>query len=159
MYDPNASNPERRHDQHPDAVKPEQAALIRSSFDMMWPIRRHMADLFYSRLFELAPEARRLFPDDMEQQRIKLMDMIAAIVGALDQRELFQSIITHSGRQHAEFGVTPSQYVAFGEALIWSLERQFGAAFTPELGKAWRGLYAIVQHEMVRAGGQPFALR
>ena len=32
------------------------------------------------------------------------MDMIAAIVGALDQRELFQSLITHTGRQHAQFG-------------------------------------------------------
>jgi enterochelin esterase-like enzyme len=27
------------------------------------------------------------------------MDMIAAIVGALDWRELFHSIISHSGRQ------------------------------------------------------------
>jgi hypothetical protein len=54
------------------------------------------------------------------------MDMIAAIVGALDERELFQSIISHSGRQHARFGVSRSHFVAFGDALIWSLEQKFG---------------------------------
>ena len=30
----------------------------------------------------------------MERQHLKLMDMIAAIVGALDERELFQSTLT-----------------------------------------------------------------
>jgi len=134
------------------AMTPEQAALIRTSFDAMWPVRRQLSDLFYSRFFALVPEARGMFPADMEKQRLKLMDMIAAIVGALDQRELFQSLITHSGRQHAGFGVTPLQYAAFGEALTWSLERQFGAAFTPELRAAWSTLYAIVQDEMVHAG-------
>jgi len=132
----------------------EQATLIRTSFDAMWPIRRQLAEHFYSRFFELVPEARRMFPADMEKQRLKLMDMIAAIVGSLDQRDLLQSLIAHSGRQHAAFGVTPPQYAALGEALIWSLERQFGAAFTPELRAAWRALYAVVQDEMVRAGAQ-----
>src|SRR5437588_7248797 len=60
-------------------------------------------DLCYTRLFELAPDTRALFPGDMDRQRFKLMDMIAALVGALDHRELFQSLITHSGRKHARF--------------------------------------------------------
>src|SRR6516165_1437744 len=47
-------------------------------------------------LFELAPDAQRLFPSDMERQHLKLMDMIAAIVSALDERELFQSIISQA---------------------------------------------------------------
>jgi hemoglobin-like flavoprotein len=133
-------------------MTPEQAALIRKSFDAMWPMRVNLAELCYSKLFELAPDARRLFPTDMERQRLKLMDMIAALVGALDQRELFQSLIAHSGRQHAEFGVRPAQYAAFGQALIWSFEQKFGAAFTPELREAWQALYDIVQQEMMRAG-------
>src|SRR5262245_13022713 len=133
-------------------MTPAQADLIRSSFDTMWPVRRQLAELCYGRLFELAPEARGLFRNDMERQRLKLMDMMAALVGALDQRELFQSLIVHSGRQHATFGVSPAQYAAFGEALIWSLAQQFGAAFTPELRAAWIALYAAVQQDMIRAG-------
>jgi hemoglobin-like flavoprotein len=101
--------------------------------------------------FQLAPDARRLFSSDLDRQHLKLMDMIAAIVGALDKRELFQSLILNSGRQHAEFGAKPSHFVAFGEALVWGLEQQFGAAFTPELKEAWTTLYDAVQDEMIRA--------
>jgi hypothetical protein len=36
--------------------------------------------------------------------------------------------------------------------LIWGLEQQFGAAFTPEMKKAWIELYDDVQREMMRAG-------
>ena len=116
----------------------------------MWPIRRDIADLCYSRFFELAPDARDLFAGDMERQRVKLMDMIAALVGSLDEHPLFQSMVTNSGRTHARFGVQPSQYVAMGEALMWSLDYKFGASFTPELREAWRALYATVQIEMQR---------
>jgi hypothetical protein len=59
----------------------------------MWPMRRSIAVLCYGRFFKLVPEARGLFPRDMERQQLKLMDMIAALVGALDQRELFQSTV------------------------------------------------------------------
>jgi hemoglobin-like flavoprotein len=135
-------------------MTPEQVDLIRKSFDAMWPMRRDIADLCYSRFFELASDARDLFPSDMELQRIKLMDMIAAQVGSLDQRALFQSLVTHSGRQHARFGVQPSQYAAMGEALVWSLECKFGASFTPELRESWRALYATVQVEMLRVAAQ-----
>ncbi len=132
-------------------MTPRQVEIIRRSFDAIWPVRRKFADLFYGRFFELAPDARHLFPSDMERQHLKLMDTIAAIVGALDERELFQSIISHSGRQHARFGVSPSHFVVFGEALIWSLEQQFGSAFTPELRDAWVALYDLVRNEMICA--------
>jgi hemoglobin-like flavoprotein len=132
-------------------MTPRQIELIRHSFDTIWPVHGEIATLFYERFFELAPDARRLFSNDMERQRLKLMDMIAAIVGSLDQRELFQSIIVSTGRHHARFGVTAAHFVAFGEALIWSLERQFGAAFTPELREAWMTLYESVRSLMMAA--------
>jgi len=46
--------------------------------------------------------------------------------------------------------VQPSQYVAFGEALLWTLEHEFGTSFTPELKEAWRTLYATVQQKMLQ---------
>jgi hemoglobin-like flavoprotein len=135
-------------------MTPAQVDLVRKSFDAMWPMRGDIADLCYRRFFELAPGARDLFPTDMEKQRVKLMDMIAALVGSLEQRALFQSLVMHSGRQHARFGVQPSQYAALGEALMWSLQCKLGASFTPELRKSWRTLYATVQAEMLRAAAQ-----
>jgi hemoglobin-like flavoprotein len=90
--------------------------------------RRKLAEQFYGRFFELAPDTRRLFPNDLERQQLKLMDTIAAIVGTLDQRELFQSIISQTGRKHADFGVQTSHFTAFGEALIWGLQQSWPLA-------------------------------
>jgi hemoglobin-like flavoprotein len=132
-------------------MTPEQVRLITKSFDGMWPLRRNLAAKFYARFFADAPDAQRLFPNDMERQYLKLMDTIAAIVGALNNRELFHSIVGHTARQHARFGVTESQFAAFGEALIWGLEEQFGSAFTSDLRRAWIELYEDVQSEMIKA--------
>jgi hemoglobin-like flavoprotein len=132
-------------------MTPEQVQAIRNSFDALWPVRRTLAERFYSRFFELAPDARRLFPDDMERQQLKLMDMIAAMVGALDRNEIFQSVIVTTGRQHAQFGVRATHFAAFGDALIAGLEQQFGAAFTPQMKEAWLVLYDAVKSEMIRS--------
>jgi hypothetical protein len=107
--------------------------------------------------FRIGARARALFPEDIARQQLKLMDMIAAIVGALDKREIFQSLITYSGRQHAHYGVKRVHFVAFGDALIWGLKQQFGAAFTPELKQAWIKLYDAVQTEIraARIGSRP----
>jgi hemoglobin-like flavoprotein len=136
-------------------MTPEQIDLVRKSFDALWPFRRKLAEQFYGRFFELAPDTRRLFSNDLEKQQLKLMDTLAAIVGTLDQREICQSIISHTGRKHAEFGVQRSHFVAFGDALIWGLQRQFGPKFTPEMQQAWIVLYDAVQAEMMRAAKTP----
>ena len=131
-------------------MSPERVSLITKSFDELWPFRRNLAASFYARFFENAPDAQRLFPADMERQYLKLMDTIAAIVGGLNDRALSQSIISHTARQHARFGVTASQLAAFGEELIWGLEQQFGSAFTSEMRQAWTELYEDVQAQMIR---------
>ncbi|MGY3621631.1 globin domain-containing protein [Bradyrhizobium sp. USDA 10063] len=129
----------------------EQVDLIRISFDAMWPIRRDIADLCYKRFVELAPDGRDLFAGDIERQRMKVLDMITALVASLDESPMFQSLIMNSSRSHARLGVQPSHYVAMGEALMWSLECKFGDAFSPELRESWRTLYAKAQAEMLRS--------
>jgi hemoglobin-like flavoprotein len=129
----------------------EEIGQIRESFDAMGLARRKVAEAFYQRLFELVPDVRAMFPQDMERMHLKLMDTIAALVGALDNPDMFQSIIDQVGRQHARFGVTPSHLTAFGDALLWTWERHFGSAFTPEVRQAWITLYEAVRSDMLRA--------
>jgi hemoglobin-like flavoprotein len=126
-----------------------QIDLVRRSFDSIR--RREFAALFYRRFFELAPEAQTLFPSDLERQYLALMDMLAAVVGTLDKRELFQSMTTYAGRRHASFGAKPAHFIAFGDALIWCLEQRFGESFTPELRQAWITLYEAVRSKMTSA--------
>jgi hypothetical protein len=42
-------------------MTPEQVDLLRKSFDAMYPMRRDIADLCYSRFFELAPMQETCF--------------------------------------------------------------------------------------------------
>jgi len=128
-----------------------QIGQIRESFDAMGLARRKVAEAFYRRFFELVPGVRSMFPEDMERLHIKLMDTIAALVGAIDNPPVFHSIIQHVGRQHARFGVTPPQLTAFGDALLGTWEQQLGPAFTPELREAWAVLYEAVRRDMLDA--------
>ena len=44
------------------------------------------ADLFYDRLFIIAPHVRSLFPQDLSEQKKKLMQMLATAVANLQGR-------------------------------------------------------------------------
>jgi len=43
-------------------VTPQQIKLVQNSFAQVAPIATIAADLFYGRLFEIAPQVRRMFP-------------------------------------------------------------------------------------------------
>src|SRR5215468_6765316 len=112
----------------------EQVDLIRQSLDAIWPVRRKLAVTFYSRFFELAPDAQQLFPSDMERQHLKLMDSIAAIVGALDKRKLFQSVVSHRG---------PTSRRVWGEVITFRCVWR-----GPDMGlgtAVWRCLYSRIK--------------
>ena len=57
-------------------MTPEQIKLVQDSFAKVRPIAGTAADLFYGRLFEIAPQVRPLFPDDMAEQGIDKGDVL-----------------------------------------------------------------------------------
>ena len=125
------------------ALTADDAFLIRRSFDRLWA-KKQFATAFYDRLFELAPETRLLFHGDLRQQRSRLMTMVSAIVGMLDQPEMFRSTVANLTLRHATYGVQLRHYEPFRAALLWSLAQSLGPAFTPETEKAWRTLYSTL---------------
>src|SRR6478672_3129931 len=64
----------------------DKAAIVRS-WRLVIPVGDTVADLFYRRLFELRPEYRSLFTDDMKAQKRKLLQMLAFIVKSLSWAE------------------------------------------------------------------------
>jgi hypothetical protein len=59
-------------------------------------------------------------------------DQVMPIGERQHKREQWPRGRPRGGRQHAQFGAKPLHFAAFGDALIWGLEQQFGAAFTLE---------------------------
>jgi len=63
----------------------EQIKMVQDSFRKVMPISGAAADLFYDQLFEIAPDVRSLFPDDLVTQKKKFIVMLATAVNNLDQ--------------------------------------------------------------------------
>ena len=80
-------------------MTPEQVKLVQSSFKQVEPIADQAADLFYGRLFEIAPQVRPLFPNDMSEQKMKLMSMIGTAVNNLHQVEKIIPAVQELGRK------------------------------------------------------------
>ncbi len=135
-------------------MTPEQVTLVQESFKKVLPIAPQAADLFYGRLFEIAPQVRPLFPTDLTEQKKKLMQMIATAVNNLHQVETIVPAVQDLGRRHVNYGVTADHYKPVGEALIWTLEKGLGDAFTPDVKAAWVTTYTTLQSVMTAAAAE-----
>ena len=131
--------------------------LVRQTFDLVVPIAGVAADMFYERLFYMAPSLRRLFPGDMRDQKRKLMVMLASTVQGLGDLDALVPQLLALGARHASYGVKDSHYKAVGDALIWTLERGLANAFTPDVERAWVRVYLLVAATM-QAGADEVAV-
>lgn len=129
-------------------MTPEQVALVQGSFRKVAPISDAAADIFYDRLFAIAPELRPLFPEDMRPQKKKLMQMLATAVTNLHQIDAIVGPVRDLGQRHAGYGVEPAHYDKVGEALIFTLEKGLGDDFTPDVKDAWAETYGVLSATM-----------
>jgi hemoglobin-like flavoprotein len=132
-------------------VTSRQKALVQESFASLMPIVDDVAALFYRRLFELDPELRRLFPDDLDLQRSRLAQMLAAAVKGLDRLEQLIPVVQDLGRRHVKYGLNESHYATAGAALMWTLKKSLRGAFTLELQDAWATMYELLATTMKNA--------
>ncbi len=132
-------------------MTPHQTQLIRRSHALLAPTADAAGELFYRKLFALAPELQPLFIGDMRQQAARLMQMIGAAVGLLDRPAQLLPVLAHLGARHAGYGVQPRDYQVVGVALIDTLAEGLGQAFDDETRGAWAAMYALVSTTMLAA--------
>ncbi len=82
--------------------------LVRKTFDLVVPIAGVAADLFYERLFYIAPSLRPMFPEDMRDQKRKLMVMLAMAVHSLTDLDALVPKLMELGARHVGYGVKDS---------------------------------------------------
>ena len=129
----------------------EQKRLVRTSFAQVWPMADTAASLFYARLFELDPSLRVLFRGDMAAQGRALMGTLRTVVGGLDRLDQLLPAVQDLGRRHAGYGVRASHYATVGQALLDTLEKGLGPAFTAEVRDAWAAAYSLLARVMQEA--------
>jgi len=132
-------------------MTPVHVALVQSSFQKVVPIAPQAADLFYARLFELAPEVRVLFKGDLKDQGRKLMAMLATVVNGLDRLDTIVPAAQALAKRHVGYGARDAHYTVVGAALLDTLEKGLGDDFTPEVREAWSVAYGTLSGVMIEA--------
>ena len=139
-------------------MTPDQVKLVQQSFAKVAPISETAAVLFYDRLFEIAPTVKAMFPAEMTEQRKKLMAMLAAVVNGLANLNSILPAASALAKRHVAYGARPEHYPVVGAALLWTLEKGLGEAWTSDVAEAWTAAYGTLSGYMIsEAYGRPQA--
>lgn len=129
-------------------MTPEKVKLVQDSFEKVAPIASTAADIFYDRLFEVAPEVRPMFSNDMGRQKEALMATLATAVQSLHNPDAIIPVLKKLGADHVGYGVKDEHYDTVGATLLFTLEKGLGDDWNPELQEAWTETYGLVSGVM-----------
>ena len=128
-----------------------QIDMVQGSFKKVVPIADAAAGIFYTRLFEIAPEVKPMFKGDIKEQGKKLMTTLGVVVNGLKDLDAIVPVAQQLAVKHVDYGVKPEHYPVVGDALIYTLEQGLGDDFTPELKNAWVTAYGTLSSVMIDA--------
>lgn len=132
-------------------MTPEQIEIVQSNFEAVEPIADKAAELFYGKLFEIAPEVKPLFKGDMDEQGKKLMTMIGVAVRGLNDIEKIVPAVQNLGKSHVGYGVREEHFAPVGASLLWTLEQGLGDTWNDEAKEAWTTVYSVLSSTMIDA--------
>lgn len=125
-------------------LSPEQRLVILDSIESLREIAEPFALLFYGKLFELDPSARKLFHIDLAIQGRKLMEMLSSVAESLNDFGPMRSRLAELGRKHATYGVRAEQYETLIKAMMWSLSQALSPNFDTSARDAWRQALTVI---------------
>ena len=133
-------------------MTPEQIHRVKETWRLAAPRADAVAQLFYQRLFNIDETLKGLFSEcDMAAQRQKLVMALGFAVDNLDKPGLLVPVVEDLGRRHVGYGATEAHYDSVGAALLWTLERGLGEAWTKEAAEAWTAAYGLLSGAMKSA--------
>lgn len=107
-----------------------------------------VAGLFYERLFELGPELRGMFPQDLSEQNRKLSATLALTISSLENWDELAPILASLARRHIVYGVKPWHYAVVTQSLLDTLR---GAGIDDGTVAAWNRVMSTIGAHMIAA--------
>ena len=97
----------------------DQAVIERleSSFNLLAPRAEELVDRFYANLFAKHPEFRSMFPDDMAEQKKKLLASLVLVVHNLRKPEKLADPLKNLGSRHVGYQTQPEHYPVIRDTL------------------------------------------
>lgn len=96
----------------------EQIDLIHGSWKKVVPIAKTAGNLFYNRLFDVAPSVKPLFKSPIEDQAGKLISMLGMVVNHLDKLDVISEQVGQLAARHNQYGAKPEHYPVVGAGLL-----------------------------------------
>lgn len=130
-------------------------STVKRSWARVAPVSDAVADIFYARLFHQHPELRGLFPEDMRDQKLKLIRALRLAIENLEGFDDLRPVFLELGEQHAAYGVRAEHYAKVGAAMLWTLEQALGCEYTLQVRSAWTEAFGAISTVMMEGGRGP----
>ncbi len=135
----------------------DDVRLVQQSWDKAEFVKDVTAELFFSRLFQLAPELEPLFAADSRERERKFTQFVGTTVRGLNRVEALSPAVRELGARHPALAANEEMHANVAAALLWTLHKSLRREFTPEVRGAWINAYSTLSEAMRDAGGAPRA--
>ena len=118
-----------------------QKKIVRQTYVHVARREYSAGEMFYERLFAIAPQLQGMFPNDMTQMRLKFIQTVGSYVKALEIGENYNRVIEKLGQRHVGYGVKPEHFDLFRQAFLWAIRQTLDEHYSLEVEEAWSALY------------------
>ena len=123
---------------------------IRASIQAIEPNLTALSDTFYRRLFEVAPDVRRLFAPDMTRQRGHFEAALALLLRNIAMLDVFGPSLMALGAEHVGYGTKTEHYAVARDCLIYAIRHHAGDGWSDQLERDWHEAIEAVMRPMLR---------
>ena len=119
-------------------LTPHDVALMKSSFARIEPLGSNATVAFYDRLFDEAPDVRKLFGVTIDVQAEKLWDALKFVLDSIDNFDACESALLALGARHAKFDLNADHYALVARILIDVVQENSNGHWTKGHSLAWK---------------------
>ena len=124
---------------------------VQMSLNYLLKDEERFGDVFYKKVFEIAPEVEQLFPADMADQKKILTHMLRGIINAMSRPHHLEMGLQSLGKQHINYGVKTEHYPVIKQAFMSTVEEIMQQDCTDAIKEAWNDTLELVTKFMQRA--------
>jgi len=128
-------------------LTPEDSKLVRQTFASVSEESDCLVRDFFCALIDLDPSLASVFTSqsaNYDTFKIRLLEFLRLSVDAVQDETLFACSLPLLTRLYLALGVRGEHYVTFGSALMCSLEKRLGSAFSGDVQAAWTTVYLLL---------------
>lgn len=126
-------------------------ALVQKSYEKLGALGEQLPEAFYAELFNIDPSLRAMFDGDMRRQHMKFLITLALIVRSLHEPKAILQAVEGLAIKHIGYGVKAEHYTPYGNALLRTLKKLLGPAYTRDVADAWEAAFRMLARIMKHA--------